>query len=381
MTEDESAEDLFPGPALPEPEWASTGTATFRLGVLGTGAETPREVRHAHGYARFVQWVRSLGEDPAGLAMDLPALLEVLGRLPELLDDPEVARAAATFLGNALVVAHPAATWRLMPGRGVGTGARQVDVDLTLTRLARDPASREPFLAMLPEWAEEDEQEALDARYRGIAMDSAGTPAFVVPAVRFTRPAVAQQELRDDDVILYGEPWPGSPPDDAYSRVSHPERFAPLIAVTDALIAYLTRWYRVEAEESVDEQGDRVVDLVPEEGAPVRLRFTAFPGVDLHAGARLRVVAPTCGCDACDETAESAIEQVEGALLAVAGGGLTEFSSRGPRGSHVVGLRMLDGSASGSTGAADEWAPATEDDLEGLQDGRWPAWPLRTPHA
>lgn len=55
----------------------------------------------------------------------------------------------------------------------------------------------------------------------------------------YLRPAIDSPVFRDDDnqVIDYGCRWPDSPPDDAYSVDRHPERFAPLHRVADALVA------------------------------------------------------------------------------------------------------------------------------------------------
>ena len=54
----------------------------------------------------------------------------------------------------------------------------------------------------------------------------------------YVRPLIEAPVFRDADgaVINYGSRWHGSPPEDTYSVDTHPERFAPLHVVADALI-------------------------------------------------------------------------------------------------------------------------------------------------
>lgn len=67
----------------------------------------------------------------------------------------------------------------------------------------------------------------------------------------YVRPSVDAPVFRDADgrVIDYGNRWHGSPPEDTYSVETHPERFAPLHAIADALIAHLRANYDVEIDE------------------------------------------------------------------------------------------------------------------------------------
>src|SRR5690606_379530 len=66
--------------------------------------------------------------------------------------------------------------------------------------------------------------------------------------------------------------------------------------------------------------------LVPDnpDGAPLTVVYTAFPGVIVHAGLLHDFVFPDCGCDACDESVESAAEEMERLVLAVAAGDYAE---------------------------------------------------------
>ena len=157
----------------------------------------------------------------------------------------------------------------------------------------------------------------------------------------YVRPELPRQVFHDASgaVIDYGNRWadrPGRlPPDDMYSVVTHPERFAPLHTVADALIAHLAETYAVTVVEDPSVASDllrrvddavRAVRLVPDnpDGAPLTVVYTAFPGVIVHAGLLHDFVFPDCGCDACDESVESAAEEMERLVLAVAAGDYAE---------------------------------------------------------
>lgn len=58
--------------------------------------------------------------------------------------------------------------------------------------------------------------------------------------------------------------------------------------------------------------------------APLTFVVTGYPGVMGHAGALHDFVFPVCGCDACDETAETTADRMERLVLTVAGGGYSE---------------------------------------------------------
>lgn len=157
----------------------------------------------------------------------------------------------------------------------------------------------------------------------------------------YVRPAISYAEFRDDDgnVIPYGNRWPGhdGPPDDSYSAVDHPERFAPLHTVAEALIDYLAANFDVDVEE-----GYQITDGLPNlpsakdvvraarinprtEGAsPLVLVLTAGPAVSIRGGAYFAETYPSCNCNACDEDPQALIETMESAALLIANGGLTE---------------------------------------------------------
>jgi hypothetical protein len=70
----------------------------------------------------------------------------------------------------------------------------------------------------------------------------------------------------------------------------------------------------------------RAVRVVPTnpDSAPLTFVFTSFPGVILHAGLLHDFPTPQCGCDACDETAGTAADELESIVLAVVAGGYRE---------------------------------------------------------
>lgn len=236
----------------------------------------------------------------------------------------------------------------------------------------------------------------------------------------YSRPDIPAVVLRDEDgtIVEYGRRWAefgGAPPEDSYSVIEHPERFAPLRTVAAALIDHLVSTYDVEVEEGPQVIADiphppalddtvRAVRLVPKSGsgAPLVVVLTSFPVVHVHAGVLFTTRYPSCGCNACDETWEPVAEELEWQLLAIAGGGFAEEVSPPRRASwsyeRGVGLVMgmgqtvshrlhaLDGGsgASGQSRAEDippallARAQATLDAVAAVSaDGSWPAWPPR----
>lgn len=114
----------------------------------------------------------------------------------------------------------------------------------------------------------------------------------------YVRPLIEAPVFRDADgaVINYGSRWHGSPPEDTYSVDTHPERFAPLHVVADALIAHLRETYDVEVDEGVEVAADLLRPAFHDVVCAVRIRpndpkcasltlvFTAYPGIYMHAG-------------------------------------------------------------------------------------------------
>ena len=213
----------------------------------------------------------------------------------------------------------------------------------------------------------------------------------------YVRPVLPQQVFYDADgaVIDYGNRWQGmSPPDDTYSVVTNPERFAPLHAVAGALIEYLIRAFVADALENSSVVEDfihppddiaRAVRIVPSDpaAAPMTFAFTNHPGLGVHAGLLHDFWFPDCGCDACDESLESAAEELESTVIAVTEGGYTE-SVGGISPLSLLGLNVgyeLDSSngrrrshrTRGDLLPQDRLMAAREQ-LRRLRDG-WQPWP------
>ena len=215
----------------------------------------------------------------------------------------------------------------------------------------------------------------------------------------YARPVIKARQYRDGSgaVIRYGSRWAGSPPDDAYSRVSNPDRFAPLQTVAEALIEHLRAAFGVdiaELAESTTTSGTsgtsgttKVLTVTPQpaDAAPLVFRFTNFPDVEIRAGVRFREAFPSCGCDACDETWDNAADEMERLVLAVTDG---KFSERialpgAPAATASVEHRIEAPGGwvrSGVTHGAQPDAALRDDAarLDRLPRGRWQPWTRRS---
>ncbi len=208
----------------------------------------------------------------------------------------------------------------------------------------------------------------------------------------YARPAIEGPVVRNDDgrVIEYGRRWEGSPPEDSYSVDAHPERFAPLHAVAEALVWHLRDTYDVEVTEGV-ESGPELrrpagevarsvrLQLRDPAAAPLTIVFTAYPGVFVRAGMLQGFAFPMCGCDACDSTWEAEADQLEKTVLAVAEGRFRERIGGGAEPWVEYALEFPDGSSSGRVPAGESPAPRVEAARARLDGngGGWQPWPLR----
>jgi hypothetical protein len=190
-------------------------------------------------------------------------------------------------------------------------------------------------------------------------------------------------------VIDYGNRWgSGLAPQDRYGVDSNPRRFAPLHLVADALIRYLTETYAVTVSEDaafaadlIHEPGDvlRAVRVIPANpaAAPLTLVYTSYPGVILHAGLLHDFPFPQCGCDGCDETVESAAEELEWTVLAVAAGSYAEWVNPGAELPIGYEIASADGMHRGKGERALDCPAArlrvAESQLRRLP-GRWQPW-------
>jgi hypothetical protein len=207
--------------------------------------------------------------------------------------------------------------------------------------------------------------------------------------VGYQRPSWPEMVFRDAEgrVIPYGARWSGgSPPEDSYSRVTNPQRLAPLIDITHALIAHLDSEYQVRRTTD----GNAIV-LDPGPTA-ASLRFDIDPidyVVRVTAGPVAQFVFPGCACDACDETVEPVADDLEATVFAVVAGHLRQRIGRSPHRlapqRHSPGMQrrglMI---ALGDEHASSSWTlldRAERRRIRGLLRGtpdHWEPWPRRT---
>jgi len=208
----------------------------------------------------------------------------------------------------------------------------------------------------------------------------------------YVRPSVDAPVFRDADgqVIDYGNRWHGSPPEDTYSVETHPERFAPLYAIADALIAHLRENYDAEIDEDAATAADlmrpafhdvvRAVRIRPNDPAcaPLTFVFTTYPGISVHAGLLHDFPHPICGCDACDSNWQVEADDLEQLVFSVVAGTYRETVERGIRPWVEYAYTYPDdGARSGRSRARDypaERLRAATHLLRDLPDG-WAAWP------
>ena len=132
------------------------------------------------------------------------------------------------------------------------------------------------------------------------------------------------------------------PPDDAYSRVTEPERFRPLHDWALEAVARLQANYEVTRDESegMDAELERsplsrpTLKLTPlhDSCAPITIAFNDFPGLAVRLGRWSTEWFPSCGCDACDEMPDEEFERFTELLSDVVAGRFRESLRLQPRG-------------------------------------------------
>jgi hypothetical protein len=133
---------------------------------------------------------------------------------------------------------------------------------------------------------------------------------------------------------------PEGPPADAYSRVTNPERYAPLHDMASELLDRLESEFDVESvtgygldveleNQDLARPSRRLTPRSPS-AAPLVVSFTGFPGVAARFGRWHSERFPDCGCDACDESVAEAFQRLEDFAAGVTTGGFRE-SLRGAR--------------------------------------------------
>jgi hypothetical protein len=182
---------------------------------------------------------------------------------------------------------------------------------------------------------------------------------------------------------------PDRPPPDAYSRVTNPERFAPLHDFAKTLLATLEKTFEVERAEGYDLDPQVPVALRDRIQPAVRLRprsasaasllvsFTNFPGLVVRAGRWHREPVPMCGCDACDETAEGVIQRLSWLVENVTAGRFRETAVVRPGRGDAWSTTEIGWSDAGSATTQETRRIAlTRAEADAmLADGRWQyAW-------
>ncbi len=137
--------------------------------------------------------------------------------------------------------------------------------------------------------------------------------------------------------------WGGEePPDEAYSRVTEPERFWPLHEWALEVVDRLLTEYDVTLEESkltdyeleLSTLARPIMKLTPSQDscAPITIAFTDFPGITVRVGLWVTDKFPSCGCDACDEMLEENFEVLTELLDDVVAGRFRESMRLQPGG-------------------------------------------------
>lgn len=381
-------EDVFEGPAQAAPEPVAR-QATIYWAVDPT---TPRgPVRHLTGYAAFVDF--SSGVGARGLSADLAALLNFLREHADAIAaDAALGEAAAIYLGNVIASLRADSYWQVFAGAETTVGNESIQfTPMTLIERLHETENWAPkMLDLVQNWASEVIAEPLPYPVlQGAAPD----------APRYVRPPLVEATYyaSDGTVIHHGERWSAlenGPPENSYSVTSNLVRFAGIHVVAEALIAYLAREYDVTVTDDPSCTEDlslaatgatRALRIVPQsdQAASLTFVFTSFPGLMVHAGVLHDFGYPQCGCDACDDTTLSQIQQLEELVLGVAAG---SYHERYPVGSKRVSQYALtnpDGSGSSSGGSGVETTDparlaAAEQRLRSVPNG-WQPWPRSAP--
>jgi hypothetical protein len=131
---------------------------------------------------------------------------------------------------------------------------------------------------------------------------------------------------------MNGHRWGAEgPPLQAYSRVTNPERFASLHDAAAELLDRFELEFDCKRTEGYGldpelEEGFKLarpsVAVVPRDvaAAPIVVVFSAFPGLRVRFGNWCMVAFPACGCDACDEMAESETKRLSSLIENVTAG-------------------------------------------------------------
>lgn len=376
---------MFTGPPMAPPPPMARRTSDF------LPIEEIPVIRHAAGYSPFLAFCTTHQAHPGHLASDFPALVAFLrthaGRLQE---DPALLRAAAVFTGNTVATLRADAQWQAGTSDELTVGTEDAAFEPTRLLQHLPLASADQIDSFLNEVEDWRHGEPLPSPPPLPSAPQASGAAYLRPPLPqqiFTTPEGHQ--------IPYGHRWDDSPPpEEAYSRITHPERFTALHQIAQALIDHLTTSYDLTVTEGpscvqdllrAPDDAIHTTRLTPgrPDAAPLTIVSTAEPAVIVHAGAWCELAFPDCACDACDQTAEGQAEELEQFVLAVAAGTFRERYPLGRQAAYEYAWAAPDGSSeTASTTDPPTDSPAhrqdTEHRLAALPHG-WQPWPPRTP--
>ena len=173
------------------------------------------------------------------------------------------------------------------------------------------------------------------------------------------------------------------PPEEAYGRVTDPQRYALLHDAARALLDRLEREHDVVRAEGLDLDPElagqpfaaSLVRLTPRDraAAPLTVVLTCFPGVLVRLGRWHTEAFPHCGCDACDEPVDDVAEDLLQLAKAAVTGRFTEELTGGDHPELRSWLSSDGGHQSGSARLDPERAAALGPPAELL----WRPWPAR----
>jgi hypothetical protein len=178
------------------------------------------------------------------------------------------------------------------------------------------------------------------------------------------------------------------PTPESYSRVTNPGRFLPLLQMAVDLLDRLAAEYDVSRDEVFDPppgarpvaQARPSVRLVPTipTAAPIAVLFTTFPSLIVRCGRFLIEPFPSCGCDACDETAPMEGERLQAMLGDVVAGRFEETVTLPLIGYASIGYRL--GEPDSPTGYRSGGRRVTRAEARragGARAIEWQPWPAR----
>jgi len=167
-----------------------------------------------------------------------------------------------------------------------------------------------------------------------------------------------------------------APDDEAYGRVTDPEKYRSVVEAAREIVDELVRDFAVAISKGTaakdfpnwHDPAATTVRLDPEAGAVLRVLFTDFPGVVIRFGHWGRTAFPTCGCDACDERPDELIDEFRQVVSAITSGGYYE-ELRG----RTLSTRLTG--PWGRRGTEHRLRRAERADYKSEGSHAWPEWP------